>query len=91
MNRFTLLTTKEVDEAITEIWLASKDRKQVTAAVNKAEGELANRPLAAARNMGEGLLSRDFPPLRFYYTVWDVDEIVTVTAVATLRNDATQQ
>jgi hypothetical protein len=84
MSRFTVVSVPEAEEELASLWIADKDRDQVTAAADAADRLLAENPLQDSVYLSEQLRRRDIPPLRFYFEVREEDRVVVISKVARL-------
>jgi hypothetical protein len=82
MSRYTVLSVSEAEDGLTSIWLADKDRAQVSAAANSADRLLAENQDSVY--LSEQLWRRDIPPLRFYFEVREEDRVVVISNVVRL-------
>ncbi len=74
--------TRDAENALTEFWLISPQRQQISASADEAELMLARNPETCGDYLSEDLWSLDRPPLRFHYVMDATQRIVTVVAVS---------
>jgi hypothetical protein len=84
MSRYTVVSVPEAEDQLASIWIADKDRDQVSAAADAADRLLGENPLQDSVYLSEQLRRRDFPPLRFYFEVREEDRVVVISNVARL-------
>jgi hypothetical protein len=82
MSKFTVISSKEADDDLADLWTDAPDRKAVTAAQHQIDQYLATDPFRAGREVSEGLRRIDVPPLKAFYEINSDDRIVRITGVA---------
>jgi len=84
MSRYTVVSAREAEDELASIWMADRNREQVSAAANAADRLLGENPLQDSVYLSEQLRRRDIPPLRFYFEVREEDRVVVISNVARL-------
>ena len=83
-TRYTVVWVQSVEDELVEIWLAAKDRNDVTAATHAIDQELGLDASLKGDELAEGLRSLNIPPLRLIFTVSEDDRLVEVVRIARL-------
>ena len=84
MTRYTVVWVQSVEDELVDLWLASNDRNQVTAATHAIDKELGTDAELKGNDLAEGLRAINVPPLRVIFTVSRDDRRVEVVRVAQL-------
>jgi len=84
MTRYTVVWPQGVQDELVELWLASADRRAVTAAVDWLDRELAEDAPSKGIELREGLRAIFLPPLRVLFAVREPDRVVEVLRVRLL-------
>lgn len=85
MIRYTVLWRDEALDELADIWVRSKGRSQVTAAVQSIDAELANDPATKGEELHEGLRRLQASPLHVLFEVEEPNLLVRVIAVRSAR------
>ena len=81
MTRYTVVWVQSVEDELVEIWLASEDRNEITAATNSIDHELRNDADLKGDEVSEGLRALNAPPIRVVFTVRADDRVVEIVSV----------
>ena len=84
MTRYTVVWAEADQGELTEIWLNSRDRNEVTAAVRALDHQLASDAPLQGADVSEGLRALVVPPLKVLFAVREADRIVEVLLVRRL-------
>jgi hypothetical protein len=68
---------------LTELWLASSDRSEITAAVEEIDQLLARQPYECSESRSESIRVLFRKPLGVFFTVYDTSKTVEVLRVWT--------
>lgn len=79
--KYTVLWLPDVERELTEIWLASADRDEISDATSRIESLLRLRPIkeGESRDMNQRILF--VAPLAVTYEVREADRLVQVTSI----------
>jgi len=84
MTRYTVVWPQGAQDELAELWLASSDRRAVTAAIDWLDRELGEDAPGKGIELREGLRALLVPPLRVLFVVREADRVVEVLRVRLL-------
>ena len=84
MTRYTVVWVSSAEDELTEIWLRTKNRNQVTKAVYQIDKALAQDPTNVGEELHEGLRTIVVPPLKAIFSINHDDRLVEVAVVREL-------
>ena len=83
--KYTVVWVGTAEQALTEIWLAAKDRNAVSAAAQSIDHALETNPLGVGESRDFGQRIVFVAPLAVIYSVRSQENLVRVRRVWTIR------
>ncbi len=81
MTRYTVVWSKGAQDESMEIWMAAQDRRDVTAAIDAMDRQLAVDASLQGIEIREGLRALVVPPIKVLFSVREADRIVEIAKV----------
>ena len=81
MPEYSVVYTREAEDRLLDLFVASADRRAFEDASHRSERQLAVDPWAEARHLTEGLYTADAEPIRLTFEVRQRDSTVLIVHV----------
>jgi hypothetical protein len=81
MTRRTVVWVTDAESELTELWLLSKSRNQISVASQSIDATLGAHAESVGVVLSEGMKALDEPPLRVLFEILDEDRMVRILKV----------
>lgn len=81
MTRRMVVWVTDAESELTELWLLSKSRNQISQASQSIDATLREHAGSVGVVLSEGLKAHDEPPLRVLFEILDDDQMVRILKV----------
>ena len=81
MARYTVVWVQSAEDELVDLWLASGDRADISAAVNSIDEALCSDAETKGHALAEELRSFNAPPIRVLFSVRSDDRVAEILSV----------